>query len=102
VVRAPPHLRLLAPSASTYRSSCHTLLDALTPTRAFCVCSNPPFDVESVGATFEHIDAVLRRAEQKARHQRNAKGGGEVAKPLLFVVVTPFVPKGPKGMHSSA
>jgi hypothetical protein len=56
--------------------------------------ANPPFDTDSVIATFQHIQRVLQLAqESQERHRRI--GSTEVADdglPLLFVVVTPFVP----------
>ena len=48
--------------------------------------ANPPFDEGSVAAMFQHINAVLLKAEED-------KGRDEEQLPLLYVTVTPFVPQ---------
>ncbi len=50
--------------------------------------ANPPFDGGSVAAMFQHINAILTSAEERARQDR----GDGVALPLLFITTTPFVP----------
>ena len=52
--------------------------------------ANPPFDEGSVAATFSHVNAILRAAEEKARQQEDGS-----ALPLLFITATPFVPSDP-------
>lgn len=49
--------------------------------------ANPPFDEGSVAAMFQHMNAILNRAEEQARQR-----GEDSALPLLFITATPFVP----------
>jgi phosphorylated CTD-interacting factor 1 len=51
--------------------------------------ANPPFDSDSVAACFQHVNAVMRRAAEAA-----AAAVPAAARPLLFVIVTPFAPAG--------
>ena len=61
-----------------------------------CFECNPPFDAESVCATYVHIHAVIERATK--RHAAKHRGEGSSAPPpppLLFIIVTPFVSLSP-------
>ena len=54
--------------------------------------ANPPFDKDSVHATFQHISRVLLLAHERQEQHRCIGSEGMHELPLLFVVVTPFVP----------
>ena len=73
------------PDVDKYFGSQGSFFDFWPDTGAFE--ANPPFDEGSVAAMFQHINAVLLKAEE------NLRGGEEEQLPLLFVTVTPFVPQ---------
>ena len=54
--------------------------------------ANPPFDVDSVNATFQHIQRVMVAARDRWEQQRIGTHVVHETAALLFFVVSPFVP----------